>query len=186
VCTSHNDQTAEPRERECPPSWIALPSGREPAPAAAPQVPPVRHHLRSRPTRGRRCRFWCIPAVRARRLAMRRSGTASGAEHTSAITKPKPCRRPRTPNPRVLLWADELPEQQSSHHGPVGDEPAVSPATRRRLVAFQLGSDVVGVVDACSRARATVTVLAGGPRQGELSKRIGRSRSRRSVAQSER
>jgi hypothetical protein len=42
-------------------------------------------------------------------------------------------------------------------------------------VAFQLGSDVVGVVDACSRARATVRVLAGGPRQGALSKRIGRA-----------
>jgi hypothetical protein len=43
------------------------------------------------------------------------------------------------------------------------------------LVAFQLGSDVVGVVDACSRARATVWVLAGGPRHGALSKRIGRA-----------
>jgi hypothetical protein len=58
---------------------------------------------------------------------------------------------------------------------PLGDEPAVSPATKRRLVAFQLGNDVVGVVDACSRARATVRVLAGGPRQGALSKRIGRA-----------
>jgi hypothetical protein len=28
----------------------------------------------------------------------------------------------------------------------------------RRLVAFQLGSDVVDVVDACSRARATEVV----------------------------
>ena len=56
-----------------------------------------------------------------------------------------------------------------------GDEPAVSPATRRRLVAFQLGNDVVFVVDACSCARATVRVLAGGPRQGPLSKRIGRA-----------
>jgi hypothetical protein len=43
------------------------------------------------------------------------------------------------------------------------------------LKSFQLGSDVVGVVDACSRARATVRVLAGGPRQGALSKRIGRA-----------
>ena len=42
-------------------------------------------------------------------------------------------------------------------------------------MGFQLGSDVVGVVDACSRARATVRVLAGGPRQGALSKRIGRA-----------
>ena len=42
-------------------------------------------------------------------------------------------------------------------------------------MAFQLGSDVVGVVDACSRARATVRVLAGGPRHGALSKRIGRA-----------
>jgi hypothetical protein len=49
---------------------------------------------------------------------------------------------------------------------------AVSHPTRRRLVAFQLGSDVVGVVDACARARATVRVLAGGPRQGARSKRI--------------
>src|ERR1019366_5678566 len=39
----------------------------------------------------------------------------------------------------------------------------------------QLGSDVVGVVDACSRARATARMLAGGPRQGALSKRIGRA-----------
>jgi hypothetical protein len=59
--------------------------------------------------------------------------------------------------------------------GRCGDEPAVPPATRRQLVAFQLGSDVVGVVDACSRARATVRMLAGGPRQGALSKRIGRA-----------
>ena len=42
-------------------------------------------------------------------------------------------------------------------------------------MAFQLGSDVVGVVDACYRARATVRVLAGGPRQNALSKRIGRA-----------
>ena len=31
------------------------------------------------------------------------------------------------------------------------DEPAVSPAARRRLMAFQLGSGVVGVADACCR-----------------------------------
>jgi hypothetical protein len=53
-----------------------------------------------------------------------------------------------------------------------GDGLAVSPATRRRLLAFQLGSDRVAVVNACSRGRATVRVLAGGPRQGAL---IGRA-----------
>jgi len=47
--------------------------------------------------------------------------------------------------------------------------------TRRQLVAFQLGSDVVGLVDACARARATVRVLAGGPRRGSLSERIVRA-----------
>ena len=40
-------------------------------------------------------------------------------------------------------------------------------------MAFQLGSDVVAVVDARSRARAIVRVLAGGPRKDALSKRIG-------------
>jgi len=67
--------------------------------------------------------------------------------------------RARTPGRRVPLLAEELPEQKSSHRSPVGDEPAVSPATRRRLVAFQLGSDVVGVVDACSRAKASAAPI---------------------------
>ena len=66
-----------------------------------------------------------------------------------------------------LLWATgQLKEQLSGRRRWCGDEPAVSPATRRRLVAFQLGSDVVGVVDACSCARATVRVLAGGTEAG--------------------
>jgi hypothetical protein len=30
--------------------------------------------------------------------------------------------RGRGSGPKVLLWANELPEQQSSAHGPVGDE----------------------------------------------------------------
>jgi hypothetical protein len=76
---------------------------------------------------------------------------------------------------RLLLRPRPEPEQERLAGGRSGDKPAVSPATRRRLVAFQLGSDVVGVVDACSRARATVRVLAGGPRHGALSKRIGRA-----------
>jgi hypothetical protein len=58
---------------------------------------------------------------------------------------------------------------------PNGDGAEDSPAIRRRPVAFQLSSDVVGVVDACSRAQSTVRVLARGPKQGALSKRIGRA-----------
>ena len=71
---------------------------------------------------------------------------------------------------------------QRARHCHVGDKAALSAATRRRLVGFELGSDVVGVVDACSRARATVRVLAGGPRQGAVSKRIGRAERAERVA----
>jgi hypothetical protein len=61
-----------------------------------------------------------------------------------------------------------LEREQERSHG--------RPAAQRRLPdSFQLGSDVVGGVDACSRARATVRVRAGGPGQGALSKRIGRA-----------
>jgi hypothetical protein len=49
------------------------------------------------------------------------------------------------------------------------------PTSAGHPISFQLDSDVGGVVDACSRARATVRVLAGVPRQGALSKRIGRA-----------
>jgi hypothetical protein len=43
----------------------------------------------------------------------------------------------------LLLQADDQQKQQDRSHGCWGHEPAVSPATRRRLVAFPLGSDVV-------------------------------------------
>jgi hypothetical protein len=54
-----------------------------------------------------------------------------------------------------------------------GPAPPSSAATW--MLSFQLDSDVVGVLDACSGARATVKVLADVPRQGALSKRIGRA-----------
>jgi hypothetical protein len=37
------------------------------------------------------------------------------------IHEPQLCRRARTPSRKVPLWADDLPEQQSGHHGSVGD-----------------------------------------------------------------
>jgi hypothetical protein len=109
-------------------------------------------------------------------------GGCDGQDETRAGTKGH-CRshEPAVTSPavaadvRLLLRVGTPAKQQRRSHSRSGDEPAVSPATRRRLVAFQLGSDVVGVVDACSRARATVRVVAGGPRQGALSKRIGRA-----------
>jgi hypothetical protein len=61
------------------------------------------------------------------------------AEQASGLGRPLPLRS-------TQYW-----EQQRSPRSRSGDKPAVSPATRRRLVTFQLGSDVVGVVDACSR-----------------------------------
>ena len=93
----------------------------------------------------------------------------------SGFTKAKASHRLGSGGPGLLLPVGAPPEWQPAAEFSAGDKPAVSPATRRRLVGFQLGSDVVGVVDACSRARATVRVLAGGPRQGALSKRISRA-----------
>jgi hypothetical protein len=50
----------------------------------------------------------------------------------------------------------------------------VSPETRWRLVAFELGNDVVGVVDACSRASDSQGACWRAE-AGCLSKRIGRA-----------
>jgi hypothetical protein len=41
----------------------------------------------------------------------------------------------------LLLRGGRHPKRKSAARGRWGDEPAVSPATRRRLVAFQTGSD---------------------------------------------
>jgi len=70
----------------------------------------------------------------------RQASVTEARKVASRFTKPEPCRRPRTPNPRVLLWADELPEQQSSHHGPVGDGAEVWSARARPVVFDQGGS----------------------------------------------
>jgi hypothetical protein len=53
-----------------------------------------------------------------------------GSALTSAITKTEPRRRARTPCRRILLCADQLPEQQSSQHGRVGDGAEVTGCDR--------------------------------------------------------
>jgi hypothetical protein len=51
-------------------------------------------------------------------------------------TNPELCRRARMRGRRVPLWADELPEQQSSHRSPVGDEAeALADCSPERLLA---------------------------------------------------
>lgn len=56
---------------------------------------------------------------------------------TSVITKTEPSRRLATTRRKVLLWAPEFPERQSSHRSRVGDKAATRPgehrATRLRL-----------------------------------------------------
>jgi hypothetical protein len=69
-------------------------------------------------------------------LLPRTKAIAVEATATSRFTKPRPCRRARTPGRRVPLLADELPEQESSHRSPVGDEPE---ASRRRRTSVNLG-----------------------------------------------
>ena len=54
---------------------------------------------------------------------------------TAAATKTEPCRRARTPDPKVLLRLDELPAQQSSDHSPIGDKGKVAPAVLTAIVA---------------------------------------------------
>ena len=105
----------------------------------------------------------------------RESERSSVHEPTAPSTEAEKSDRIGLSRAGLLLRVDGPPEQTSRRRRCCGDKPAVSPAARRRLVAFQLGGDVVGVVDASSRARATVRVLAGGPRQGAPSKRIGRA-----------
>jgi hypothetical protein len=102
------------------------------------------------------------------------SGTAPGQTQTAALTNDRSRRASWRRRSDFRFGLADSESGSAATQTRVGDEPAVLPATRRRLVAFQLGGDVVGVVDACSRARATVRVLAGGPRHGALSKRIGR------------
>ena len=55
------------------------------------------------------------PQALAASLAMLISATAPS-------TNPEQCRRARTPVRRILLWGDELREQQSSHRGAAGEE----------------------------------------------------------------
>jgi hypothetical protein len=52
-------------------------------------------------------------------------------------------------------------KRQPERDCPNGDEPAVSPATRRRLVAFRGSSDASAGSDASSGAPAVVRALAG-------------------------
>lgn len=64
----------------------------------------------------------------------------------SGFTKPQMCRRARTPGRRVLLWADELSRQQSSHCSPCGDIPGASCELHGRGWE-SLAADVVPDVD---------------------------------------
>jgi hypothetical protein len=50
------------------------------------------------------------------------TGAMMVVRDTSPSTKPEPCRRARMDGRRVPLLADELPERQSRHRSPVGDE----------------------------------------------------------------
>ena len=56
---------------------------------------------------------------------------------SAASTNPELCRGARPPRRTVLLLADEIPEQQSSHHSPVGDKPEVTFGLHRVAAAVR-------------------------------------------------
>lgn len=76
---------------------------------------------------------------------------------TAASTKTEPRRQAQTPNPKVLLRVDELPEQQSSDHSPIGDEGELSVGDRATVDRTRLRTVIAGwlrasrVVERCER-----------------------------------
>jgi hypothetical protein len=52
------------------------------------------------------------------RQKQKRRSDLDSAFKRPTCTKTEPCRRARTPDPKVLLWSDGLPEHQSTHCTP--------------------------------------------------------------------
>ena len=70
-----------------------------------------------------------------------RQKRSSGIQKLSArFTNQQSRRRRRRRTAALLLRPSQAREQQRDRDGPVGDEPEVSPASRRRLVAFLCSS----------------------------------------------
>ena len=89
-------------------------------------------------------RTHCSPKPRLGACTLAANGRADAevsgdACRAAAPTNTEPSRGPVRSRRGLLLRVDELSERQSFRRSPVGDEPGVSPATRRRLVAFKAG-----------------------------------------------